>query len=188
MRQPFNGDVWLQQHFAQLIKDNRFDLILETGTYHGETTEFFASFGLPVITTEVNPEHTKIAQSRVTEGVVNVITWITGDSEKCIRENINLFKDKNFIAFLDSHWNSDKVLERELELFAEFAMKPYILIHDFYNPNFPNYGYDTWDGHRYDFTFYKPYFDKIYGEDGYEYYYNQGATGAKRGVIFVHSK
>jgi hypothetical protein len=46
----------------QIIKDCKIARIIETGTFFGTTTEFFAAFGLPVVTVELNPAHA--AQSR----------------------------------------------------------------------------------------------------------------------------
>jgi hypothetical protein len=46
----------------QIIKDCEITRIIETGTFFGTTTEFFATFGLPVVTVELNPAHA--AQSR----------------------------------------------------------------------------------------------------------------------------
>lgn len=186
MRQVFNGDTSLQSKFEEIVNEYKPDLILETGTFHGETTEFFAKFGVTVYTTEINYENALTAHN-VLKDFKNVRQLI-GDSVNCLNKIKENLVDKKILCFLDSHWNNDKVLERELDFFTENNIKPYILIHDFYNPEHPEYGYDVWDNHRYDYNFYKSYFDKVYGENQYSYYYNKDAVGAKRGVIFLHPK
>ncbi len=175
----FNEDTFLQETFAELVKTWTPSLLLETGTHMGDTTEYLATFGIPVISTEVNPTFYHNAKNKLQQENIRLLL---GDSAKALEENFSLIKDERIIAFLDSHCLNDQVLERELELFTKLRFEPVIIIHDFYVPG-KDFGYDTWDGHRYDYEFYKPYFDKIY--DKYTYRYNENACGAKRGVIIT---
>ncbi|MEN6622549.1 MAG: hypothetical protein ABFD50_13475 [Smithella sp.] len=180
--QAFNQDTFLQQTFAELVAQKQPTLILETGTHRADTTEYFASFGIPVLSTEINEEFFNISRSKLA-GKFNV-QLLLGDSATALKENFHLLKDEKILAFLDSHFLNDAVLERELELMTQLKHKPTIIIHDFYVPG-KDFGYDTWDGHRYDYEFYKPYFDNIYGVDAYTYRYNEQAVGARRGVIIT---
>jgi len=181
----FNQDTILQETFKQLVVKHKPDLLLETGTHKGDTTEYFASFNIPVLTTEINQEFYNSSKDKLKE--LNSVTLLLGDSAKVLKDNFTLIKDKKILAFLDSHFLNDQVLERELELFRELTQKPIIIIHDFYVPD-KDFGYDTWDGHRYDYNFYKKYLDDLYGEDGYTYFYNNDAVGCRRGVIVTEPK
>jgi hypothetical protein len=178
----FNEDIHLQQTFIDLVKKHEPDLILETGTFKADTTEFFCSFNLPVITTELVSVYFEESKIKL-QNQTNVKLFL-GDSAVSLQQNFSLIQDKKIVAFLDSHFNNDKVLERELELFKHLEKKPILIIHDFYVPG-TDLGYDTWDGHRYDYEFYKSYFDGLYGVNGYVHSYNSEATGARRGVIIV---
>lgn len=179
--QAFNEDTHLQNTFKDLVLQHKPDLILETGTHRADTTAYFASFGLPVVSTEINPDFHQLSSDKLREATN--VTLLLGDSAKALSENFNLIQDKKIIAFLDSHLLNDQVLERELELLTQLSHKPIIIIHDFFVPG-RNFGYDTWDGHRYDYDFYKPYLDAVYGgENNYTYFYNTEAVGARRGVI-----
>jgi protein-L-isoaspartate O-methyltransferase len=40
---------------TEIIEHCKIARIIETGTFFGTTTEFFAAFGLPVVTVEINP-------------------------------------------------------------------------------------------------------------------------------------
>ena len=136
---------------------------------------------MSVISTEINPEFHNISKHKLAYSPN--VTLLLGDSAKALEDNFNLLQGKKIIAFLDSHFLNDQVLERELELLTKLEVKPIIIIHDFYVPG-TDFGYDTWDGHRYDYEFYKSYLDKVYGGDTqYTYFYNKEAVGARRGVI-----
>lgn len=178
----FNEDTILQNTFAELVQLHKPDLILETGTHRADTTLFFASFGVPVISTEINIDFFNESLRKV--GNLTNVRLLLGDSANQLQEHIAVFKDKKVLAFLDSHFLNDQVLERELDILSTFSPKPIIIIHDFYVPG-KDFGYDTWDGHRYDLEFYKPYFDKVYGENQYSYRYNTEAVGCRRGVIIL---
>lgn len=181
----FNQDTILQKTFADLVAETRPTLILETGTHRADTTEYLASFDTPVISTEINPDFFNISSDKLNSK--SNVKLLLGDSAQVLKENFNMLENESILAFLDSHLLNDTVLERELDLLVGVKIKPTIVIHDFHVPG-KDFGYDTWDGHRYDFDFYKPYFDKIYGLDNYEYRYNEEAVGARRGVIIVLTK
>ena len=187
----FNEDINLQKIFKSLVENHNPELILETGTYMGDTTEYFCSFNIPVITTEIN--ETFLNKSKEKLNLFTNIKLFLGDSEKALKENFHLIKDKKVLAFLDSHNLNDTVLERELVLLKQLDIKPILMIHDFYVPG-KNFYFDTWDGHRYDYEFYKPYFDDLYGVNGYTYSYNEESVSSNAvanipvGVIILEPK
>jgi cephalosporin hydroxylase len=181
--EAFNQDTLLQETFTLLMEEHKPDLILETGTHRADTTEYFLSFGVPVISTEINENFYNISKNKLAHDPNAIL--LLGDSAQILEDNFHLISDKKIIAFLDSHFLNDQVLERELALFEKLSIKPIIIIHDFYVPG-KDLGYDTWDGHRYDYVFYKPYLDKLYGgENTYTYSYNSEAVGCRRGVIIT---
>ena len=59
-----------------------------------------------------------------------------------------------------------------------------LVIHDFYVPE-TDLGYDTYRNQRYDYEYFKPYIDNLYGEKNYKYRYNTEAVGERRGVIII---
>jgi predicted O-methyltransferase YrrM len=188
----FNEDNNLQLIFKKLVEKHNPDLILETGTYLGETTEYFCNFNIPVITTEINENFFNQAKVRLLQKYNNV-ELLLGDSEKVLMENFGKIEFKKLLCFLDSHNLNDTVLERELILLKKLKIKPILVIHDFYVPG-KNFYFDTWDGHRYDYEFYKPYFDDLYGLDKYEHSYNEESVYSNAqgnvpvGVIILEPK
>lgn len=178
----FNEDTILQNTFAKLVETYKPELILETGTHRGETTEFLCDFGIPVISTEINQGFYDGTKARI--GRLHNLVMLLGDSAVALEQNFSLIQDKKILMFLDSHCLNDRVLERELVLFKRLKYKPVMVIHDFFVPN-KDFGYDSWDGYRYDFEAFKSYFEDLYGKDKYQYQYNSEAVGKRRGVIIT---
>lgn len=182
----FNHDTILQSEYIKLVEKHSPDLLIETGTYQGHTTEFFCSFGIPVITTEWYEDNCAISAERLKNE--DNVTIFQGDSATSLTENFHLLQGKKIIAFLDSHGQDDKVCERELELLSKLDIPPVILIHDFNVPG-KNFQGGYYDYHPYDYDYFKPYFDLIYKEDGYTYRYNEESTGNPPvGVIILEPK
>lgn len=181
----FEGDTYIAATVTEIINRVNPDIIIETGTHLGNTTRFFTSFNKPVLGLEKNEEFLKLTLKTL-EGCNNVQVLL-GDSPTLLTENFEILKDKKIFGFLDAHWGGGFILERELDFLATINVKPYLAIHDFYNPNHPKYGYDHHDGHPYNFEFYEPYFKRLYG-DKYKYYYNDEANGAQQGIIYLEPK
>jgi len=180
-----NGDTVLQQRFIDKLNEFKPYIIVETGTFYGHTTEFLAQYNKPVYTTEILVENYNKAEERLAN--LENVNLLLGDSVTCLENIFDEIKDKKIFAFLDSHGCNDSVLERELMLFKKLEIKPFIVIHDFYVPN-EQLNHDTWDGHRYDYEYFKQYIDELYGEGNYSYSYNQATPVSKIGVILIEPK
>jgi hypothetical protein len=182
----FCNDLCMVRDFSNIFIKYKPDIIIETGTYKGDTTKFFASFGVPVITTEINPDFQAEAKEKLKS--FDNITFYLGDSPVEIEKIIPELQNKKIIFFLDAHWGDDQALERELKIIKNLNVKPFIIIHDFYVPN-SSLQFDTYKNSEYNYEYFKPYFDEVYGEGKYNYCYNDdSAVGAKVGVIFLNPK
>src|SRR5215467_7457931 len=62
---PFNGQLARAALFRSLIAKVRPRAIIETGTYHGTTTEFMAQTGLPIFTVESHPRDYGFSRARL---------------------------------------------------------------------------------------------------------------------------
>src|SRR5215469_9476666 len=62
---PFNGQGARCLIFAELVHTLAPDVILETGTFRGTTTEWIAAFQLPVYSIESEPESFGFARERL---------------------------------------------------------------------------------------------------------------------------
>ena len=97
-------------------------------------------------------------------------------------------KDKSVLLFLDAHWESHNPLLEELQIIKDKGMKPVIAIHDFFVPEHPELGFDSYAGQDYNWEWIASSIESIYGADGYKYFYNSEAEGMKRGVVFIMPK
>ena len=178
----FNSDYILKEEYKKLIEKYNPDILIETGSYEGVTTEYMCSFGLQVITTEIDEGRFNITKNKLSSH--SNCSVLLGDSEVELRKIFSEIKHKKALAFLDAHWFDDKVLERELALLSELDNSPVIIIHDFMVPD-TDLGYDCYGGIVYDYSNYKRFFDQVYGENKYSYRYSKEAAGIRRGVIFL---
>lgn len=176
----FNGDTFLEKKFLQLKDKHKITRVIETGTYHGDTTEWFAENFEKVITIEANKEYYDIARKKLVKK--ENVFMIEGDSSLLLR---HLVKNKETIIFLDAHWYANPVI-KELEQIKESGHKPVIVIHDFKSEKNLDLGYDIYPEQNiiYEWSWIKEKVEDIYG-DNYTISYNNEATGARRGCIFI---
>ncbi len=189
MGQPFNGDIYLADEFRKLRDKHGINYVIETGTYHGHTTQWLAENFKQVYTIESNIKHIKIAgeywQSKPNSRV-NSIGLFEADSSVYLIDVINEVPEKSpLMIFLDAHWYANPVLA-ELDQIKESNRKPVLVIHDFKVPGHPELGYDIYpdQGIVYEWSWIEDKIKAIYG-DSYIKYYNSKATGAARGCLFI---
>lgn len=177
----FEGDSYIAQEVEKLVKQFNVSLIVETGTYLGNTTKRLSELA-KVISIEVNEEHYNKAKANI-NGNENINLY-KGNSVKVLDMLLPVVGFQNILFFLDAHWEDYCPLVDEIKTIAKYNIKPVICIHDFKVPGKP-FGYDTYKGQAYEWDWIKPYVEAIYGNN-YKYYYNEKAEGAKRGVIYIH--
>lgn len=183
---PFNEDSFIEKRVLELRDKHDLTIAIETGTYHGVTTEWFCNSFHSVYSVEINKSYYQIAKERLDQ--YNNVALLIGDSADKLGEVLRHIEGEAFI-FLDAHWYLNP-LTRELKAIKERGLKPVIAIHDFYNPYHPEYGYDQYPEQRviYNWEFIARHIEAIYGKKGYEISYNDKAEGAKRGIIYIEPK
>lgn len=187
--EPFNGDTFLEKEFLRLKEEYKIKNIVETGTFHGHTTCWFAMNFDKVYTSEVKQEYYQISDQRFKDNGFENINNYLGDSVQILPAIITTLKKSksNNIFFLDAHWYTNPLLG-ELKQIADSGYKPQVIcIHDMKNPNDPTMGYDQYpdQGISYSFEWVRPFIEAIYGESGYRHYFNKEAAGARRGALFI---
>ncbi|MDX2096506.1 MAG: hypothetical protein SFW36_01910 [Leptolyngbyaceae cyanobacterium bins.59] len=139
----FNGQILRKQIFQELITRLDFQVILETGTWTGNTTGYMAEVsGLPVFSTEINPRYHAIAQMRLAK--FENITLENLDSRQFLEKmakNPNLTQLTAFF-YLDAHWYEDLPLGEEMSRIAENWDRFVIMVDDFQVPDDSGYTYD----------------------------------------------
>jgi hypothetical protein len=141
---PLNGQNFRRRIYSDLIKKINFEAIVETGTYLGTTTEFFAASGLPVYSVEANPRFYAYSSLRFSLRRDRVHLY-QGDSVKFLR---SLAADKDFpksnpFFYLDAHGQEHLPLREELEIILTHWREAVVMIDDFEVPG-TDYGYDDY--------------------------------------------
>jgi len=180
---PFNGDFFLENEFLRLKNKYNIKKAVETGSCLFSSTKWFSDNFDEVITYEINSDFYEEGIKKI-QDKNNVIALICNsvDGLKQLKYN----PKENIVFFLDAHWQAYCPLLDELETISTFDINPIIAIHDFKTGN-PEFGYDAHNGQDFDLNLIADKLTKVY-PNGYNYYYNREAAGAKRGVIFIEPK
>jgi hypothetical protein len=140
----FNGQAGRKKIFEEICRAVLFDVIIETGTYIGNTTAYMAeTSGVRVITCEVDKRFHKVAKTRLSD--FDNIQFYLGDSRGFLKNLIdNGMGNKTAFFYLDAHWYADLPLQEEIDLIATNWNRYCILIDDFRVPGDEGYGYDSY--------------------------------------------
>lgn len=183
---PFNGDTFVEAEFLRLKDQFNIETVLELGTCVGGTTQWLQKNYKQVIAIELMPEFLDWTRKRVGFMKLNV-NFIQGSTVDVLPYVLGQIPS-NSMFFVDSHWGPNNPLLKELELIADFKLKPILCIHDFLVPGHPELGYDEYDGQKYKWDWIEKSIENIYGKEGYGYHYNSEAKGAMRGCVYIYPK
>jgi hypothetical protein len=141
---PLNGSPARLAVFNELKRRCLFAAVVETGTYRGESTIFFATAGCPVYTSEVNARYMGYAQLRLWSR--SNVHFCLGDSRQFLRRltgDSTVPKDSVFF-YLDAHWHDDLPLREEIDLIFRHWTRPVVMVDDFQVPDDSGYQYDDY--------------------------------------------
>ncbi|WP_156442324.1 hypothetical protein [Mycobacterium sp. IS-1556] len=182
---PMNGQAGRVKLCRQIFAELPPAAIVETGTFLGTTTEFFAEFGVPVYTAEVKPRYHAYSDLRF-RPVSDRVHVVLADSRVFLRQlaaDPSFPKEKIFF-YLDSHWYSDLPLLEEIDVIFGTWKRSIIMIDDFAVPGEP-YAH-TDDGQGADLN--GEYLDALGRTDMFRFYPSLPAsqeTGYKTGCIIL---
>lgn len=189
----FNGDIYLKQEIIKLKNEFNIQSCIETGTHQANTTLELAKIFNKVKTIEIKEEYFNNSHKIIKQFLNNnkdiQISIYRGTSPNVLKRIILPYVVQPVLFYLDAHWYNYNPLLDELQTIGDFSFtKSVIVIHDFKVPN-KDFGYDKFpNGKEYTFENIKEKVDWIYGENRYNYYYNERTSGANRGVIFITPK
>ncbi|MEM9556303.1 MAG: hypothetical protein AAGC60_18755 [Acidobacteriota bacterium] len=139
-----NGQERRQEIVETLITELDIAAIVEAGTFRGTSTEWFARFGLPVLTIEVNPRFYHYARLRLRR--FEHVTVCLGDAPQVLADEAQrgTFAHGRVLFYLDDHWLENLPLADDLHVI--FASVPHhvVVIDDFEVPGDPGYSYDDY--------------------------------------------
>jgi hypothetical protein len=145
---PLNGSVYRREVFEEVVRLCQIGAVVETGTFRGNTSEYFASFGLPVFTVEVSPRYFAFAQRRLRR--CSNVEVFHGDSRKVLNllaGRPGLTENRTFF-YLDAHWYDDLPLRDEVNLIFENWERAVIMIDDFEVSGDQGYQFDDYGNGR----------------------------------------
>jgi hypothetical protein len=156
----FNGDSVVAETVKKLVNTLNIEVIVETGTHLGTTTEFLAQTfpTLKIYTIETNFSFFVKAENRL-EPYSNV-KCLHGGSEMVLGSLLPLVKDQRVLFYLDAHWYDFWPLKDELKMISRHCIDNCaIIIDDFKVPN-RNFRFDSYKNEPLDLKFIEPIFDK----------------------------
>lgn len=184
---PMNGQGARCRMVARIIADDAPCAIVETGSYLGTTTEWFASFHVPVFSSESNGVNHGFASARLAR-FRHVSIW-RGDSRDFLRAldwaALNA-KKQPVLFYLDAHWHEDLPLAEELEIVFARCARPIVIIDDFRVPGDEGYGfYDGGPGKALTWEYVAPVVERHGAGAAYPATPSAEESGARRGCIVL---
>ncbi|MFM2423164.1 MAG: hypothetical protein RL291_1694 [Pseudomonadota bacterium] len=182
--EPLNGQQRRMEIFRALDAHFKFDAFIETGTYLGRTTRFFAESGRPVWTCEINRMHVFAAAVGL-DGIDNV-TLVMTSSEKFLRLLAPTLGQSRVFIYLDAHWNDYLPLRDEFEIIRANFPNAVVMVDDFKVPNDPGYAYDNYGPGK---SLELSYLGNLVAPDAFSTYVPKAPsnteTGFRRGTLFA---
>ena len=144
----FNAQMHRKKIFLDLMAAFNPEIIVETGTFIGDTTGYMRTVTKArIFTCEANRTFQTLAKSRLSD--LSGINFTLGDSRQFLR---TLFASelspagisKPVFFYLDAHWHEDLPLNDEIKIIGENLKEFVILVDDFEVPGDPGYGWDNY--------------------------------------------
>jgi hypothetical protein len=154
---PLNGQQHRQATTLDILREMDVKAIVETGTYRGITTEFFAQQGVPVITIETNER--LAAYSRLRLRRYRNVTVITDDSGARL-EHLGAIGGDRVFFYLDAHWDAQVPIREELAAIADNFTASVVMIDDFQVPGDSYVWLDRGPGRRLNYEALAPWPDR----------------------------
>lgn len=146
---PLNGQEFRRRIYAEMMSGIEFAAIVETGTFRGTTTEFFADSGLPVYSVEIDPRPHGFAVQRLAHkrNRVHLFEGTSPDFLHRLAER-DVFPHASVFFYLDAHVQDASAyhkapLVEELEIIFANWNKAVVMVDDFKVPG-KEYLYDDW--------------------------------------------
>ncbi len=139
---PFNGQLARQEMVKELFRTFALEVVVETGTFRGTSTEFFRNLtDAPIYTVEALPRFFYYSRRRFKEDQRTHI--YLDDSRRFLR---TLAVDpavpkKQAFFYLDAHVHDDLPVREEVATIAENWTEYVVVIDDFQVPGDPGYGF-----------------------------------------------
>ena len=143
----FNNQKLRTQIFESITDQILPDLIVETGTYRGTTTDYLSKkVNCQIYSVEFDVRSYSFSKCRFKGN--SKVTVFNDDSRSFLRQlsKMDKWKNKTIFFYLDAHWNEDLPLVEELEIIGSSWSDSIVMIDDFKVPDDSGYNYDVYGG------------------------------------------
>jgi hypothetical protein len=182
---PMNGQTARLEVARSIIEKCGIAQIIETGTYRGTTTEWFAQFGIPVLSAEIRPRFASFAQHRMAH-LPNVQIECL-DSVAALKRWSDTVEitSRRTLFYLDAHWEEHLPLCEELKIIDRNFEDWIVIIDDFKVPTDAVYGFDDYGPGQ---VLNMDYVNRCNIRDAIAFFPNVAGkweTGSKRGCVVL---
>ena len=139
----FNGQTVRRELVRRCVVRLKPNFILETGTYRGTTTEFFADFGRKVVSVESNRRFYEFSRRRLAPWP-NVDVVLGRSQEVLRRQDVISSSATHVFAYLDAHGQEHLPLRDEIDAISDMSAGFIILVDDFEVPHDDGYKFDDY--------------------------------------------
>jgi hypothetical protein len=139
-----NGQTARLELCRQILTGFDIRQIVETGTFRGTTTEWFAQFGRPVVTFEVSERFATFSELRLRK--YPNVQIVRGNSVDGLRTLLHdgVHRMSTVFYYLDAHWGHYLPLADELRLITAQSPRAIVLIDDFAVAGDADYEFDDY--------------------------------------------
>lgn len=182
----FNGQKQRKRIFDDLLREFRFDAVVETGTWLGDTAGYMATRSrLPVHSCEMNGRFHSLARMRLSD--LSGISLELSDSRAFLR---TLAKGPlaggTIFFYLDAHWYRELPLEEELAIIVGNWKRFVVMIDDFEVPGDSGYRFDDfYEQGSLDLATFLPVFSRLRLAPFFPSAPSQEESGSKRGCVVL---
>jgi predicted O-methyltransferase YrrM len=189
LSKALNGQKARQGIFDDIL--GAFDIaeVIETGTFLGDTTGYFAHLlpSVPVRSCELSPRFAGLAKMRL--GALSNVEVACSDSRlflSGLNDVGSTATGKVSLVYLDAHWHSDLPLQEELAILTKKRPNSIIVIDDFQVPDDFGYSFDNYGrGKELTLANFRPLFDRHRLQWFFPACPSAAETGYRRGCIVL---
>jgi predicted O-methyltransferase YrrM len=166
-RNAFNYEPAFCKAIQVLQNKFNFTMVVETGTYMGNTTEYFSSVFPKVLTFEVRDDYAAQARENL-EGLDNIEMFV-GSSGKHLGVFLKRNRKEKVLLYLDAHWGANWPLRDEILNTAQVLPDNCVIIIDDVKVPGEDIDFDSYDGQECSYEYVKEQLDKCF--TSYKHYF-----------------
>lgn len=181
---PFNGQQGRRALFHEIVAGFRPELIVETGTHRGGTTEFMAATGIEIHSVEFDARLYGYAKLRLRRH--RNVRLYCDDTIALLPQLAAMVGPRRTLFYLDAHCEGSHPLHQELDIIMPRCPNAAVMIDDMQVPHDPGYLYDIYeDGFAFTFDYLRPAIEKHRAAVFFPTLRGEAETGWRRGCVVL---